>query len=133
MFHAAGYQHELALRVLDRARSPLARLRDELASCLRTVAESSRWWSCAREEPHRLLVALATTTDDAGEIAGRIEDYAGGARTSNLVAEWLAGMKRGEEAGAARALLGRRATASLVDRLAAHAPLRALVERPDGS
>jgi hypothetical protein len=117
MFHASGYRVDLAQRVLERAGSPVAHLCDEILTCLRAVAEASRWWGVARAEPQRLLVALATTIDDAGEIAQRIEEY-GGAPAAGLLAEWLAAMKRGEDGAAMRATLGKRALETLVDRLA---------------
>jgi len=126
-FHAGGYGLELAARVLERTQSPIAKIRDELIRCLGAVAESSRFWSLARHEPHRLLVALATSIDDPDEIAQRIEEYSDGGAAESRVVEWLAQMKREEAARIQRAGFAQRV--SPFARLRDHPHLRPLVEK----
>ena len=101
LFQAAGNRADAVTRVLDRTRSPIARHREELTHCLKSLAEASSYWNLARKEPHRLLVALTTSLRDADEIEQRVSEYSGEEAAEEVILGWLAGMKE-EEQGAGR-------------------------------
>jgi hypothetical protein len=109
LFPAGGLKLDAALRVLDRADSRLGRFREELTACLSAVAESGPHWSAARQEPHRLLLALATSIPDAEEISRRVEEYSRGEAASAAIPRWLAEMKKEADGAALRSSLGKRA------------------------
>ena len=98
LFHAAGMKLDAVLRVLDRSDSTIGRFREELTGCLNAVGESSPYWNAAQKEPHRLLVALATSIRDADEISQRVEEYSNGETAGTAIPKWLAEMKKEEEA-----------------------------------
>lgn len=97
LFHASGMRAGAVTQVLDASASPLGRLRRELLDALGSVAESALYWNLARQEPHRLLVALALSVQDPDEIARLVEEYSGGTAAETVILEWLAGMKKEEE------------------------------------
>jgi hypothetical protein len=109
LFHAAGLRPEALVPVLDASQATIGRHREALLRSLAGTAEAAPYWNAAREEPQRLLVALATSLEDADEILRLVEEYGAGEAPAAAIPKWLAGMRREELSQRALASLGRHA------------------------